>query len=221
MDKREALKIITTCAKKYKENLDGNNLLIISLLNKALSHIELKFIGSNYLHLTGIATQLKASIFYDKCISGKLSLDDFNMKIDGTTVQKLTILPKLMDLYKNTNIVGQYNGTKAKLCTDKLAGNIIGCLGLTKQGKYYIPNTALKEDIRDYICKTEKVIAIFGKRFNDKLYNKLLYVSKEQEISITSEILNIIDIDNFTVEFRQDNPLIEQLRTLRFTGTEN
>ena len=218
MDKKDALRIITTCAKKYDENLEGNNLLIISLSNKALNHIEIKFLGSNFLHLTGVSTKLKASSFYNKCINGKLSIDDFGIKTDGTTVLKLTILPKLMDLCKNTNIIGQYNGSKVKLCTDKLAGNIVGCMGLIKQGQYYVPNTALKEDIRDYIFKSEKVIAIFGKSFSDKLYNRLLYVSKEPEINITSEIISKIDIDNFIVGFNQDNPLIAHLKV---TGTDD
>lgn len=202
MKKIDALKIIIECAKLYHTNLENKNLLIISLSKSKYNFIEAKFLSSNYLHLTGVVTNFKPNSFYNKCIQKKISVEDFNFKSDGTTVLKLTVLPQLMNFHKNANIIGDYNHTQPKLFTDKLAGNIRGCMGFDKFGKYYIPKTLLQADIRDITAEPERIIAIFSKNIKDELYNKLLYtVNDSINVGITNVILNKIDIDNFTYTF--------------------
>lgn len=51
--KQQAISIITDCAIKYKENLDGYQLLFI-LKDKHISSLEVNFNPYNFLHLTGI-----------------------------------------------------------------------------------------------------------------------------------------------------------------------
>ena len=53
--KQQAISIITDCAIKYKENLDGYQLLfILKDKHKHISSLEVNFNPYNFLHLTGI-----------------------------------------------------------------------------------------------------------------------------------------------------------------------
>jgi hypothetical protein len=54
------------------------------------------------------------------------------------------------------------------------AGNIKACIGLNKNGCYYVPVTSLKEDIRDLVTNQERIIAIFEKDICEALYSKLV-----------------------------------------------
>ena len=97
--KQQAISIITDCAVKYKENLDGYQLLfILKDKHKHISSLEVSFNPYNFLHLTGIklADKTTATDFYERCLNHKLSPDDFSFAPDGTTQLKLEILPQLM-----------------------------------------------------------------------------------------------------------------------------
>lgn len=76
---------------------------------------------------------------------------------------KLSVLPQLMKIYRSAKMVGDYSFTKSVLYTEKLVGNITASLGFVRDDKYYIPNTALKEDIRDITIKPHsRMLAICG-----------------------------------------------------------
>ena len=97
---------------------------------------------------------------------------------------KLSILPQLMRLSRCAKMVGDYDNTKSVLYTEKLAGNISACIGFVKEKDYYIPNTALREDIRDISVHPQKrVLAIFSKEIGQELYNTLCYTAKKIEFS--------------------------------------
>lgn len=207
--KEEAIKIIYKCAKLYKENLENRNFLFISSINNnKLSHIEAKFLKNNFKHLTGVADndkKISANLFYTKCLNNKLSLHDFKMRDDGTTELKLSVLSELMKINKCVKMIGNCNKYKPKLYVDKLAGNTRACIGLSKVDEFYVPITALKEDTRDLITETEKVIAIFSKGIKEALYTNLTYIAKDFEgidINICPKvIIKKLDIGNLNCSF--------------------
>ena len=83
--KQQAISIITDCAAKYKENLDGYQLLfILKDKHKLISSLEVSFNSYNFLHLTGIKLTDKttAADFYERCLNHKLSPDDFSFSSD-------------------------------------------------------------------------------------------------------------------------------------------
>ena len=70
--KQQAISIITDCAVKYKENLDGYQLLfILKDKHKHISSLEVSFNPYNFLHLTGIklADKTTATDFYERCLN--------------------------------------------------------------------------------------------------------------------------------------------------------
>ena len=106
------------------------------------------------------------------------------MPKDGITETKLSILPQLMQLHRCAKMIGDYDNTRPLLYTEKLAGNISACLGFTREKDYYIPNTALREDIRDIsVHPTKRVLAIFKKDVTEELYTTLCYTAKKLDIS--------------------------------------
>lgn len=191
MEKKKIVKIITECAKKYKNNLENKNILFIFLeKNKELNYIETRFLSNNFLHLTGICFQGRiknSKRFYKACIEGKIKESDIHIKDINIIQLKLEILNNLMDINKTAKMIGQYFNNKNKLFTEKIVGNIRCCLGFIKKDKFYIPNTTLNEDIREITCIQNRIIAILSKDIKDKKYNKLTYISKDFDFK---DILN-------------------------------
>lgn len=205
MDKKDAIKIITACAKKYRDNLANNNLLFVTLVNNnRFNYIMVKYLPSNFLHLTGfnVCNGLSPNQFYKKCLRRKLSFEDFEFKDDGTTLLKLEILPQLMDIHKCAKMLGDYNGSKPRLLCDKLAGTVAGCMALRMENNYFAPVSALQEDIRDLINNQERIIAIFRKPITNELFNNLTYLAKgfNSIDRFPINILNMVDINNLVCE---------------------
>ncbi|MBQ4419864.1 MAG: hypothetical protein II870_09570 [Synergistaceae bacterium] len=80
-------------------------------------------------------------------------------------------------------MIGDYDNTKSFLYTEKLAGKIFACIGFIQENGYYIPNTALKEDIRNITIHPQKsVLVIFRKDIKQKLYETICYTAKKVDI---------------------------------------
>lgn len=184
MSKQEALNIILNCSKMYQENLENKNILYIiqDKLGK-ISYLETTFLSRNFLHLTGVKilnSKIKSSTdFYNFCLKKQLSISDFKFNSNGTTTKKLNILQSIMQIHKNAKIIGKYNKLKKYLSTEILIGGINACIGCIKQKNYYIPNTVLKEDIRNIVEEQYKVIFILRKEVKDKKYNEITYRNKK------------------------------------------
>lgn len=190
--KEDAIRIVTACAKLYEEHLAGKNLLFVCQnKHRVTTEIELSFDASNFLHLTGLKLKkqstktgedesISAKVFYEKCLSHKLSVRDFEFAPDGTTPLKLDVLPRMMCKNLSANMIGNYNGRNPKLFTEKLAGSTVACMGFVPTGsaKRLVPNTVLKADIRDYTENQLRVIAAFRKNVGESGYRELTYLAK-------------------------------------------
>ena len=162
--KQQAISIITGCAVKYKENLDGYQLLfILKDKHKHIFSLEVSFNPYNFLHLTGIklADKTTATDFYERCLNHKLSPDDFSFAPDGTTQLKLEILPQLMVKNISAKMVGDFNGCNPKLYTEKLAGGVLNI------------------DIRTATRLPLQVIATYRRKRSDSVYSELVYKAKK------------------------------------------
>ncbi|EPY2277954.1 PBECR4 domain-containing protein [Clostridium sporogenes] len=217
MDKKEALNIILECSKNYNDNLADKHFLFLSYNKNKYNHIEVHFLKSNFLHLTGAKTKISARNFYNKCLKNRLSIHEFDFKKDGTTLLKLSVLPKLINITKISKMIGDYNNSKPKLYSDKLTGSVQASLGLVKDGQYYYPDTALKEDTRHLINNQERVIAIFSKNSNEEIYSNLEYLAKGiklEEIKLPNNVLlpKEIEVHDSRIEKQQkQNKIIVQV----------
>lgn len=189
MKKEQALKIIFQCADKFEKNLANKNLLFVCSDKKMnISTVEVAFIRSNFLHMTGVkfntGKRLSANEFYKMCLDRRLSLKDFELASDGTTDLKLVVLPALVNKNLSANMIGEYSGSRPMLFTQKIAGNIKGCMGFLLDNKKncYVPNTILNEDVRTLVVDAKRVVAVFRKDVSTDGYEEIVYKVKDVDL---------------------------------------
>ena len=203
--KEKAISIIHKSAIEYNNNLLNKNVLFLFSHNNKFDYLECSFTNNNFLHLTGVETNIEPMQFYNAALSSNISLNDFNFKNDGTTELKLSVLLKLMNIHKVGRMVGDYDYSGRWLIADKLAGTTTSIMGFIKDNNYYYPSSTLKENLSNIAKKPySKIIATFMKTQKENLYNELCYVIKDNEL-ITEKTLKLIedkvDFENLTALF--------------------
>ena len=172
---------------KINNNLSNKNLLFVYYDKNIVKYIETKFLPSNFLHLTGIKYKRESNNnaikFYKDILDKKVSLKNLKIVNEGIIKLKLNILNMILDINYSAKMIGEFNSNfKNLLRTEKIIGTNVYSMGFIKVGDYYIPNTTLKEDIRNITNKTNRVIAIFSKEIKEKQYSKLTYINKKTEL---------------------------------------
>lgn len=202
MKKEEAFNVIISCAKRYHENLENNNLLFVFGSKQKTEFFETAFLPKHFLHLTGVEVSVNTFLgsvsFYEKCLIGRLSPDDFSLNKNGITKLKLAVLPQLTNIDRVAKMVGDYDSLKTSLYTEKLIGNIAACVGFVRDGEYYVPNTILKEDIRTISQHAQRVLAVYKKPVSQTLYNELCYLAKgikQSSLIMPQEPRSLISLD--------------------------
>ena len=206
----EARRIAMQCAKKYQSNLVDKHFIIIykDQSDKKVKALELKFEKRNYQHLTGIemidedgkVREHVSELFYSKCLKNQLSKKEIQFKKDGTTNLKLLALPVMMEIHKVTKIAGDFNYSKPYLLADKMVGNVNFCLGLRLAKDYYVPVSALLEDIKQLTNMQSQVLAILSKELGSDKYSVIRHVAKGlnlNSIIIPTYIAEKISLDNY------------------------
>ena len=194
------------CAEQYKTNLANRSLLFVFNNAGVIQSFEVVCMPRNYLHLTGIVltNNYRSIDFYEMCIDKRLSPSAYEFSKDGTTQMKLSVLSQVMNIHKTAKMVGDYTHTKSMLVTEKLAGTVTACLGFIRErGKrnFYVPNTVLREDIRNVVDKPpKKVLAIFRKPKEEPIYRECTYLAKgvsfESVFTDTETVKSKVDIEH-------------------------
>lgn len=176
LSKQEAIRIVVSCAEAYKTELLNCDLLIVSKANNnRLNFLRVTFRKGNFLHLTGLKTEVRAARFFDMCIAHKLSPKVFEFASDGTTQLKLEVLPQLMRKDLSAKMIGDIDSRTPKLYTEKLVGNIRACIGLVNDSCTYVPNTVLNHDMRDITSNRAQIVAVFRKSIEESQYFEVTY----------------------------------------------
>lgn len=198
---------ISKCQKEFDTNLKNKKLMFVYEDNRRnVDKEEMIFPVSCFYHLTGIKAYdknnqlLNSYKFYTLLKNNRIDA----MKIipkNETTYYKLEVLPQLMRIDRNANMIGEFNGSNLLLQTEKIAGNINACMGFVKNdefGNTYIPNTALKEDIRRIVDVKYKIVAILKKDMSENLYANITYLKQNyqiRDILKNEDIGKIVDTD--------------------------
>lgn len=205
MTKKQAINIITKCAKQYHHRLEGCQVAFVYRdANNHSDYTSVRFQSHNFLHFTGVSlsTGINANNFYRAALNNRLSENDFSFKSNHTTELKLKVLDVIMNIDVKARMIGNYSGPHLELYTEKVTGTTTACLGLIQNNDYYIPNSVLSEDIRSIVPKPPgKIYAIFKKSTNSHFYTELTY--KSPTIKITAKCLpqNLTnEIDPFLLE---------------------
>lgn len=204
---KELLKIIYNCLKEYDQNLKNQKIMfIIENKEKELLKEEVYFPKSSYCHLTGVtiinenSKVLNSYEFYNLLKKGSITINKYKLKSRNDTMDlKLQVLPQLMKLDKMATMIGDFNNSNLYLQTKKIIGNVNACMGFVKDTKtnLYVPNTTLKEDIRNITNNRNKIIAILKKDKNKLLYDNITYLKQNYrivDIIKNNEIANYMDL---------------------------
>lgn len=183
-------KTIYECTKEFKKNLANKKLLVIYEENGETKKCEIFFPASAFYHLTALkafdnkGNSYKAFNFYNDMLNGSINARNLKKK-DRTTDLKIEVLPQLMKLDRNAKMTGIFFSSRILLETDQLIGGEKSCMGFITNEKYecYIPNTLLKEDIRQISINRGNIVCILKKNVFDKIYKNITYMKKEYEIN--------------------------------------
>lgn len=205
--KEEALRIIISTAKEYKNRLENRNYLFVyrDRETNLIEFFEALFLPRNYQHLTGIEyldsngnVRRNSVDFYNKCVNNIIKKEEIGFRKDGTTQLKLQALPQLVRFLEISKMTTIYNGTRPKLTIERIAGTVNYCLGFAQSGKYFVPNSCLLEDIRKLGNTTSQILAIFSKDVKSEKYDNLCYAAKGvsfDNICLPDEISSKLCID--------------------------
>ena len=125
MTKKQAIAIITKCAKQYQQYLEHNQVVFVYRDEYNHSHhTVVKFHSHNFLHFTGVVprTGLNANGFYRASLNSRLSEKDFSFKNNHTTELKLQVLSTIMSIDTKARMIGNYIGPNLELYTEKVTG---------------------------------------------------------------------------------------------------
>lgn len=189
IDKKAAIKVVIEAAKNYEKYLKDKHFLIIYQQGKNIQSVHIGFRDINFLHLTGIKTKLSAKRFYSACIAGKLSEKDIALSKNGTTQQKLTVLPYLHGVLYHNCMIGYFVNSGVYIRADYFVGDTKAVLSIgIREGKTTdIPVTLYKENVKMLVSPAYKVLAIFSKKYNENKYTSCTYLSKGQKIEEFSQ----------------------------------
>lgn len=98
---------------------------------------------------------------------------------------KLEVLPTVISKNLQAKMIGDYNSSKPRLYTEKVAGSTNACVGfiLDQTMQKYVPNTVLQEDVRDMTKNALRVIAVYRKAITALQYEELTYTAKKFDFS--------------------------------------
>lgn len=181
--KQQALKIIIDNAKIYDKQLKNIDLLFLYKVGSDINSCMVTFLDSNYLHFTGVITELKAKAFYKKACSNTLTVNNFDFKDEFTTFKKYDILSSALNIAYNAKTIGKFTNKGIKIKADAGVGNVKYTMTIgTQNGNIFYPKGVIDEDTRDVTYNSSPIVSIFSKKIQDKKFDTITYKSKNINI---------------------------------------
>ncbi|MGL4999562.1 MAG: PBECR4 domain-containing protein [Fusobacteriaceae bacterium] len=199
MEKKELLKKIYKAKEIYDKIILNKNFLYIykNTINNRIEYIESTNLSSNFLHLTGVKTKLKAKDFYKQLDNKKIKLENIDLDSNGWTRVKLDIFPRLPILFNSPIQISLQDNMytlafQADLIINKpnlQREDII--LGLKKDVKssYYAPSSIIKRKPQMLGNYFSRVLFILSKEISKEKYDVLNY--KVENISLNDTLKKI------------------------------
>lgn len=166
-------------ARKYKEvYIDYEHLIFASCFEKKyyiITGTEL-----NYLHLIGVHTSLSKETFFDRCLSGKLDIDDFDFDDDGKDVKgtvrrKIKVLPNMNNLMFQPHLYVKEKFIKNRVVCSLGTSDNICTVGFIKTGKKIYAKAFPKSLMKGNELKDAEEVELLLRRKKGKdKFDKLL-----------------------------------------------
>ena len=194
--KRRIKNNIIIGARLYQKYLVPYSFLIIT---EDDSFKEICFNRKDFIHLTGIRSNLSDLEFYDHCLKGTISENNFynQQHYDFGTIRKKIIriakINKIIDANGDTNLIlfNFHTHTKdfplaIESDKDKM---VVAFIGKDNHARSLRNNNQVLSDSR------KRIIAIFSKeRINNKKYERIIYLKNHENLINLSDDLISIDL---------------------------
>ena len=193
--KERVRQVLITCAQIYKKRFMDHEYLICSKAFRLHSYYVFYATKDNYLHLTGVNSNLRPAVFFQKCFDGTLSETDFDFKkkgqkesvLKGTVREKIQVLPYIASILEE-GVTAEESFSKGRIeCSFATASKKL-TLGFVAPGRAR-PKTLLN----GYLLKNSKPVdLILSKKPGDELFSEIvlgnLQAVKEYKEIIEKEI---------------------------------
>lgn len=161
--KEKVLEVIFIGAQKYKQFFLDYEYQISSAGFSENKFYVISATKSNFLHLTGVNTNLTATQFFDKALNKTLSVDDFDFckkgqtekDVKGCVRSKMKILPDIEKILSDTTLVEEKFVKNKVSCTFAASENSF-TLGFISVPKCR-PKTLLKGNKLKNPCKIDSI----------------------------------------------------------------
>ena len=188
--KEQAIKILTESAKAYQEKLLNRFFLIAFPEGNIVNYTVVVFRKQNFKHLTGVRTDITAKRFWEKCLGGKLSVNDFSFDSAGNTQLKLSVLPQLPQIFWNHAMRGEFGRTGICLNADYFVGTTkkLISVGFRFNVPADSPCSLYCEDVQKLTVNTTKVLGIWSRKDGERDWT-CTYLAKDEDESCLREKL--------------------------------
>lgn len=177
--------IVIQCAGTYKSYYVDYEYLICSSAFTKCSYYIVSAHEDNYLHLTGVHTNLNAGTFFEKCYKGLLEEADFDFckngqnenEVKGSVRRKINTLPSIMNMFSDGTLVEE-DFSKNRIRCVFAAGNVSATLGFVVAGKAK-PMTLLKGNELDS-NKAKSIELVLRRKAGTDKFSDLITGDKEK-----------------------------------------
>ena len=180
--KTEAIRILADAAKNYNIHLCNYQFLIAYKCGVEYCFSVVGFQAANFLHLTGLESDLSPKHFYGRLLSKKLSPDDFSFNSHGYDQLKLAVLSQLSSLFYGHTLRGIFNRSGIFIEADYVVGNTAGsfsvCFRNGNRG-FDVPVSLYNEDVRKLTTETTKILAVWRRPFGTADFSTNTYCAKD------------------------------------------
>lgn len=185
------------CAYLYKKYYVEYEYLLCS---KAFEKSEYYIISAhedNYLHLTGLHTNLDALSFFEKCYSGSLEESDFDFckngqnekEVKGSVRRKINSLPAIMSMFTvGTSVEEDFE--KNRIRCSLAAGNVSATLGFIVAGNAK-PMTLLKGNELNS-SKAKKLDLVLRRKAGETKFSEIIIGATEQLLEHKSALNELL-----------------------------
>lgn len=176
------------CAILYYELLVQKDYLIFSRDFKYQKYYIVSAFEDNFLHLTGVHTNLKPKKFFEKCYQKTLEDGDFEINDKsqkGSIRRKMSVLENAIQIFSSEAIVVEENFNQNRISCSFASSDKVCTIGFTKM-KITKPQTILK----GYQLQNEvKVDLILCRDKGETEFQKVVYNASDMTLEECMELI--------------------------------
>ena len=188
---------VIQCAYSYKHYYVEYEYLLCSQAFEKNEQYIVSAHEDNYLHLTGLHTNLDATSFFEKCYGGTLEETDFDFckrgqnesEVKGSVRRKINSLPSIMNMFSvGTSVEEDFE--KNRIRCSLAAGNASSTLGFTVVGNAK-PMTLLKGNALDS-AKARNLDLVLRRKAGETKFSEIVIGATEQLLEHKSALNTLL-----------------------------